>query len=109
MKTSSELKTRLAVQITDERRTYSETIWGDDLADMIDYFVELKTNGANPDLKDTSWKEWTRSLPKFELKNIEQYNSNHFVYGWIESFQQSDSVPTWIRNAENLWVEVLNE
>lgn len=48
-----------------------------------------------------------RSLPKFSVDDIGNYNGNHFVFGWFESFCQSDFV-AFISNsvASELEIEV---
>ena len=37
-----------------------------------------------------------RSLDKFDSTDIDQYNGNHFIFGWWECFGQSDNVPMWM-------------
>jgi hypothetical protein len=44
--------------------------------------------------------EECRKLDAFPMSDVYKYNGNHFVYGWWESFMQSDDVPMWIYAAE---------
>ena len=84
----------IVVRITDGKRTYLEDV-------TEDYQGEKES--------------YTRALPEFELKTdiLEQFNvmTNyaHFVFGWCESFFQSDDVPGWMYESEEcLKIEVQN-
>lgn len=52
--------------------------------------------------------EELRPLNSFDISNINQYNGNHFIFGWWECFTQSDEIPYWMRENE-LVLEFTNE
>ena len=83
----------VTISSSDGKKRYTETIdpksdeWGD-------YF----------DDKDS---EYTRTLSRFSHRDIGQYNegAGHFIFGWMESFVQSDEVPMWMRESSELFIE----
>lgn len=42
---------------------------------------------------------FTKPLRPFKASSIDQFNGNHFIFGWFECFSQSDDVPMWLREA----------
>jgi hypothetical protein len=41
-----------------------------------------------------------RALEQFNAGDIDQYNGNHYIFGWWECFTQSDDVPSWMHDSE---------
>ena len=77
----------IIVSITDGKRTYSEIV----TEDVQEFF------------EDDAQIAWTRELPEFEftITNIERYNTNntsihHFIFGWVECFNQFSDVAGWM-------------
>ena len=81
----------VTISSDDGKRRYTETIdpkaeeWGDFFND-----------------KDS---DFTRSLSRFSHKDIGPFNDNHFIFGWMESFIQSDNVPLWMHDSTGLFIE----
>lgn len=71
------------VKVSDRRRTYSEVI--DD---------------------DEGEFELGDPIPPFRASEISSFNGKHFIFGWWECFLQSDDVPMWIREADDLLLSV---
>jgi len=99
---------KVIVHIQSGIRGYSE-----DVTDMQkEYFQTISTNGANPDVENKTFEWWVRPI-KSKATDLEKYNTRddnaHFVFGWFESFSQSDNVPQWMYDAEELEIEVTNE
>ena len=82
---------RLIVSITRGKREYKEDVTEEARED----FDECVSNGANPHLVKLGWEEWTKEIIVNE-KELNDLNGRHFLYGWIESFMQSDECPNWI-------------
>ena len=82
------------ISSSDGKKKYTETIDPKD-KEWDDYF-------------DDKTPEFTRPLSKFSHKDIGQYNEDggHFIFGWMETFCQSDEVPMWMREADGLFIEV---
>jgi len=104
----SKEKTRIFVKITDGKRTHSEDV----TEEQKEYFEEISTNGANPDVEGKTFEWWVRPI-KSKATDLDKYNTRddnaHFIYGWFESFAQSDNVPQWMYDADdNLQIEVKN-
>jgi hypothetical protein len=99
---------KVTVKITSGKRSYSEDV----TKEQKEYFQEISTNGANKDVEGRTFEWWTRPV-KIKSDELEKFNVRgedaHFIFGWFESFAQSDNVPDWIYLAEELDVEVLNE
>ena len=68
--------------ISDGQRAYSEI--------MPEWILEHYED-CGP---DESFKEWTKPI-EVTSKEIAQYNGNHFIFGWYESFLQSENWPNW--------------
>lgn len=101
---------KILVKITDGKRTYIEDVTEEEK----ESFELYSANGWNSGLTD--FKKYTRSLPEFKLKTdlLEQYNTvdekAHFIFGWCESFFQSDNVPDWMwGDGDLLRIEVIRE
>ena len=46
-------------------------------------------------------EHWRRPLKRFNATNeTMEALQDHFIYGWLEGFGQSDNVPGWIYDAE---------
>lgn len=92
---------RIIVKLTDGKRWYSEDVTEEEKS----RWESVSTN--NPDL--TSFEDWTRHMKEENFINLDNYNGNHFVFGWLEAFAQSDNIPHWIMEAKSLTIEVINE
>lgn len=45
-----------------------------------------------------------------DLENFNTSNSNaHFIYGWFESFAQSDNIMEWLYEADKIYIKVYHE
>ena len=99
---------KVIIKITDGTRTYMEDV----TKDQKEYFDEISTNGANPEL--TTFEQWARVLKEMEFttENLNKYNTRdedcHFISGWAETFAQSEDVPGWMTENE-LKISVLNQ
>ena len=95
---------RLIVSITRGKREYKEDVTEEARED----FDECVSNGANPHLVKLGWEEWTKEIIVNE-KELSDLNGRHFLYGWIESFMQSDECPNWINrfgpDEDDIWYE----
>lgn len=62
------------------------------------YIETINPNNKNEwdDFFDDKDPEFIRPLQKFSLDKIDQYNDNHFIFGWWESYLQSGYVPEWV-------------
>lgn len=98
---------KISVTIRAGKRSYIEEI---DMEVQKEMWNEWTTNGANPDLEKMTFEDFHRPI-KFIWKDRkeDQYNGNHFIYGWLECFCQSDDVPEWMRESKEMEVEVKNE
>ena len=101
---------KIFVKITDGKRVYIEDVTDD----QQEIFTEYSINGSNPRLQD--FDQYTRQLPESPLTTdwVSQFNTTdknaHFIYGWLEAFTQSDSVPGWMHDPdEELYVSVFHE
>jgi hypothetical protein len=87
---------KILVKITNGKKTYIE--------DVTDSMTE-----AN--------KDWQEDMSFFrpvkcKLSNIGDFNNKengNFIYGWIEGFMQSDDVPQWIWESDDLDIYVINK
>jgi len=95
---------RLFVEITKGKRAYKEDV----TEEAREYFDECVSNGANSHLMKLGWDEWTKEIIVNE-KELSDLNGRHFLYGWIESFMQSDECPNWINrfgpDEDDIWYE----
>lgn len=82
---------RLIISIAKGKREYKEDV----TEEASEHFEECVSNGANPHLVKLGWDEWTKETI-VSKKEIDGLNGKHFLYGWIESFMQSDDYPRWI-------------
>lgn len=98
----------IIIILREGNRKYSETISGCEYREVQEHFCECQTNGANPHLENMTFEEFTRPLEPFKStrSGLEQYNGNHYIYGWMECFSQSDEVPFWIQESTELTIEV---
>jgi len=65
----------------------------DELSGLKDYFSELQTNGANPDIEKMTFETWNRPIIISPVSKIDRHNggtNSHFIYGWFETYGQSD-------------------
>lgn len=103
-------KKKIIVRITDGKHTYEEDV----TEDQKEYYGEISTNGANPEMNDVSFEQWTRPVKEnlMEDNSLDKYNTRdkscHFIFGWMECFSQGDDVPEWMHDAKELTIEVLN-
>lgn len=98
---------RVTVRVSAGGRSVSQDL---DLVEEREYFDELKSNGANPGLTDVTFEQWLAPIctpDVLSLRELAEYNGNHFIYGHIESLMQSDSCPRFVREAERVKIEVL--
>lgn len=102
-----EQESRIKVIISNGAQSYTEDV----TEDQKEYFQEISTNGANPEL--TTFGRWTRELEPFDIAKVAKYNTRdsdcHFIFGWLESFSQSDNVPDWMRSAGEILISVKHE
>jgi hypothetical protein len=75
-----------------------------------EYYQELTTNGANPRMVGVSFEGYMRPL-KVDEAGLEALNHGrppHFLFGFIESFYQSDEMPQswWEDNVQVVSYEV---
>lgn len=100
-----ELKT-LYVKITARKdgrsHSYAEEV---DLDDEREYWTEVTTNGANPHLEGQTFEDHHKPV-KFPIKKMGDFNGKHFVFGFLEGLWQSDHCPTFLREADDMVVEV---
>lgn len=88
----------ISVNVTNGRFGVIEEL---DMKEQKEYFKELQTNGANPDIEKITWDEWMMPV-RIRHEDIQIWNKKpHFIYGWWESFLQSDNVPQWLMGAES--------
>lgn len=98
---------KVIVKVSAGKRSYSEDVTDE----QKEYFQEISTNGANPKMEDKTLEWWVRPI-KCKASEVDKYNSgddSHFIFGWFECFAQSDNVPQWVYDAEELELEVVNE
>jgi hypothetical protein len=99
---------KVTVKLTVGKRSYSEDVTDE----QKEYFQGISTNGANKDIEGKTFDWWIRPITS-KASDLEKYNTRdsnqHFIFGWFEGFIQSDNVPMWIYEAEEIDVEVLNE
>lgn len=91
---------RLIVSITSGKRECKEDV----TEETKEHFDECVSNGVNPHLVKLGWDEWIREVI-IKHRDIDQLNGKHFLYGWVESFLQSDDVPAWVWDAKDLVIE----
>ena len=88
------------------KKSYSEDVTDEERENWEAIF----TNGVNSYL--TTFENYVRPI-KCDVTDLHKYNksdiNNHFIFGWFESFTQSDNVPQWMLEAENLVIEVVHE
>jgi len=67
-------------------------IYQDEIDEMKEYFEELQSNGANPEVEKITFKEYIRPLSNLSEKELEEEDNKrpHFLDGFIESIGQSD-------------------
>jgi hypothetical protein len=98
----------IKITITCDTQTYSKLIVGDELQEQIDYFEECQTNGSNPWMKDLTFEQYTRPI-ECSIGDIDQFNAtdsnSHIIFGWFESFCQSENAPIWI-GEQGGWIRV---
>lgn len=99
---------KVIAKITNGIQSYSE-----DVTDgQKEYFKTISTNGANPDVENKTFEWWVRPI-KSNASDLEKYNkrdgNGHFIFGWFECLAQSDDVPQWMYDADELEIEVTNE
>lgn len=101
-------KMRLLVSMTDGKNSYTEEVF----EDILTYYCEIVGNGANEYMCNVSFKHFTREI-EIDVNDLKKFNVRdedaHFIFGWVESFDQSDDVPSWIRNSPNITVSVIQE
>lgn len=97
----------IRVSIKNGKNEFVENIFGEDLQEYFDYFKELQTNGANPELEKMTIDEWFCPV-KFCLKDIDEFSGKHFIFGFIECLLQSENRPIQI-GYDNDIVEVRHE
>jgi len=99
---------KITVKVTVGKRSLLEDVTDE----QKEYFKEISTNGANKDVEGRDFDWWTRPINS-KASDLEKYNTNdenaHFIYGWFEGFVQSDNVPMWVYEAEEMDIEVINE
>ena len=69
-----------------------------------EYFDECVSNGANSHLMKLGWDEWTKEII-IRHREMDELNGKHFLFGWLESFFQSDNVPSWMWETKDLIIE----
>jgi hypothetical protein len=90
-------------------KSYSEIIKDSKYHELLGCFNELKSNGANPDLDGVEFSDYVRPMKsKCVSEKIDSFNGNHFIYGWLECFIQSDDFQSWMLDSEKITVEVEN-
>lgn len=98
---------RIKVTLSSGDKSYTEDV----TEDQRKYFQEISSNGANPEL--TTFDHWTRELDPFDISKVEKYNTRdsdcHFIFGWLESFSQSDNVLDWMRSEGEILISVKHE
>ena len=81
-----------------------------DEASYREYYEELTTNGANPRMNGVSFEEYMQPVKVDEqgLEAINHQPHGHFLFGFIESFFQSDEMPPswWEKNVQIISYEV---
>lgn len=92
----------ITVEITNGKKTYSEKL---DMKKEKEEWNEWTTNGANPHLEKITFDYYHRPIT-CNFDSIEKYNGNHFIFGWHESFIQSDDVSGWMYDAKKLTITV---
>lgn len=85
---------KIIAKISDGRRTYSEKI---DLEEQKE--IEMEERGYFNE-------EEYIPLVAFHMSDISRLNGVHFIFGWLECFMQSDDVPMWVRESDELMVSV---
>ena len=91
---------RLFVEITKGKRAYKEDV----TEEAREYFDECVSNGANSHLMKLGWDEWTKEIIIIH-REMDELNGKHFLFGWLESFFQSDNVPSWMWETKDLIIE----
>lgn len=82
---------KVIAKISNGRKTYSE---------KIDLEEQKEIEGENFN------EEKYIPLKAFPMSEISMLNGVHFIFGWWECFMQSDDVPMWVVEAEELMVSV---
>lgn len=95
---------RFMISITREKREYKEDVTDE----AKEHFDECVSNGANPHLVKLGWDEWTKEII-VNKRQLEDLNGKHFLFGWIESFMQSDDCPDWMHNDTNFYEFYVHE
>ncbi len=82
--------------------SFTETIQGRDLDDLLEHFEECRTNGSNNYL--TSFENFVRPV-ELCLEDIELFNerddNHHMIFGHYESLQQSYNCPHFLWSNKN--------
>ncbi|MFA5132849.1 MAG: hypothetical protein WC444_06010 [Candidatus Paceibacterota bacterium] len=89
---------RVKVIITDGKHTYTE--------DVTD---EIEDTRKYSGMDDATYENWTREVTIDNWIDFENNYMNHFLYGWCESFAQSDKMPPWIEGSTTLTIKVVKE
>jgi len=102
------VKDKITVTIRDDKHEYSEIIKDEDLNNLMEEFEECKNNGANPQLEKITFEEYTRDISfNWNKENMYNLNGNHFIFGWLECFEQLDDIVVrWMYKPETLFVSV---
>jgi len=96
------------VVVTNGKKSYSEIV--DDY--LLEYYCEIVGNGANIDMLDISYNYWSRPI-KDNVSDLRKYNTtgsdSHFIFGWFESFCQSNDAPLWLYDRDEIIIIVSKE
>lgn len=84
-----------------------------DVTDEVEeHYNECISNGSNKWLEEIDIEHYSRPIKEslLEAGSLDKYNRRedeaHFIFGWFESFCQSDNIPEWMSNSDKLTIEV---
>src|ERR1035437_1296094 len=86
------------ITITNETKTYSERL---NYKEYEEEFKKAKSNGSNQELENINFLDYCKEVVfEWNDKNLQEFNGNHLIYGYLECLDQSDDIPIWIVEAE---------
>ncbi len=92
---------KILVKLSCGKRSYVENV--------SDEIAEAWKNIDDKELIEKGYRNWVRKLKiDFIPSELDKYNGNHFVFGWIENFSQSENIPVWMQDDEQT-LEVIHE